>query len=200
MNKTLTHSIRKIDSSSNQYLSNLPWCESAGVAILNQSTSQGSQGNPAFRSKKKGLAEIFSINCTWSRCHRFPFFSSWLFSTDLCELNTSPFTPQSQSPGSEAPLLFKLDFVIHLLIKYKHSISRRGVWNPVCNPEKKHQNHYALKWRLISLKDRRGWKWCWANKCAEWFSAPILNDYSLSCFAVSLPNTSIRTDSSSTVA
>lgn len=39
MNNTQTDFISEIDSSSNQCSSHLPWCESAGIAILNRSTS-----------------------------------------------------------------------------------------------------------------------------------------------------------------
>lgn len=64
MNNTLTDFMSGIDSFSDQYFSYLPWCESAGIAIVNQSTSQPSLGNSALQLKK--AAEIFSISSTQS--------------------------------------------------------------------------------------------------------------------------------------
>lgn len=64
MNNTLTDFMSGIDSFSDQYFSYLPWCESAGIAIVNQSTSQPSLGNSALQLKK--AAEIFSISSAQS--------------------------------------------------------------------------------------------------------------------------------------
>ena len=141
MNNTLTDFISEIDSFSDQCFSHLPWCESAGIAILNQSTSPALSGDlPLFSVKR--LAEIFSINSTWSQCHWFSLLqlacsthtlTLLCLHTNVCAKHLS-IIPPTNSLGAQIHSCFNCLFGVYYSLVNEtqmHTASWSQVWHAV---------------------------------------------------------------------